>query len=419
MELVHRVLGVVRLILRGTTFPDEGASSRFERFSYWALRSTVQVTRETFRSGLFNLGNALAFQSIFSTIPVIVIGLTILTQFISQQEVAEIADYLSLHMLPAQAQRLAPEVRRIADAVDVSTLGIVGVLGLVAVAATLFWTLTHTVDEIWGVRQKPPLAFRALSAVVILLLLPTFAGLSLFVTHLFDHLPWSADFFLPVAVNIVGLYLAYRYVPSTAVDGRAAVFSALLMGLVFEVAKVVFSFYVTRLSVTLRGLYGAIAFIPMSFFWIWVLWIIFLFGVTLTYTLQNLPELWLRDARRRPGAVGASANAPLALLVVLQIYEKSGAMTLAIARELEASPVAVRDVVDRLVDASMVLVGDRGAVLPTRAPSEVAIADVLALFETVRDVSDDDALAVDDLLEQLLEARLTALDEATLADLID
>ena len=35
---------------------------------------------------------------------------------------------------------------------------------------------THIVDDIWRVQKKPPLAYRALSAVVILLLLPTFAG---------------------------------------------------------------------------------------------------------------------------------------------------------------------------------------------------------------------------------------------------
>ena len=117
-------------------------------------------------------------------------------------------------------------------------------------------------------------------------------------TQLLAQLPGSVDFFVPLAVNIAGLWLAYRYVPSARVDPKAALIAAAFMGIVLELVKIIFSFYVVRLSVTVQGIYGAIAFIPLSLFWLYLLWVIFLFGVELTYTMQNLPSSGCGAPRR-------------------------------------------------------------------------------------------------------------------------
>ncbi len=361
---------------------------------------------------------ALSFQSLFSTLPVMVIGLTLLTQFISRQEVSEIADWLSQHMLQAQAQEVAPEIRLIANSVDVGTLGIVGVLGLIFVAATLFWTLTHIVDDIWRVRKKPPLAYRALSAVVILLLLPTFSGLSVIVSQLYSQLPWSADFFVPVAVNVAGLYLAYRYVPSTTIDGRAALASALLMGIVLEAGKLMFSFYVVRLSVTIQGLYGAIAFIPLTLFWLYLLWLIFLFGVELTFTLQNLPELWLQDHLAESGAFGQRESGSLALRVAQRVYRTEGVTLSELSRQLKASPRVVRKVIERLGSGGLVESHESGDVTPTRLAKEVAVVDVLALFGATHVESQSGDERLEEIIKRLESTRDQAVDGVTLKDLL-
>lgn len=379
--------------------------------------------REASLARISNQAMALSFQSLFSTIPVVVIALTLLTQFISQQEVSEIADWLSLHMLPAQAQRVAPEIRRIADSVDVSALGLVSVLGLIVLAATLFWTLTHIVDHIWQVRRKPPLAYRALSAVVILLLLPTFTALSVVFTQLLAEaqLPAQADFFIPLAINVAGLWLAYRYVPSARVDRWSAFIAAAVMGMIIELGKIIFSFYVVRLSVTVQGVYGAIAFIPLSLFWLYLLWLIFLFGVELTYTIQNLPELWLRSSPPTKGTLEDTAGGPLALLVVHRVYRTGGLTIPELANQLCASPKAVRAVLERLESGGFVGRTDPRLVSPSQPSRDINVVDVLALFAAAR--APDRQQLGDERIEKLLEGLETARDDellgVTLADLLD
>lgn len=391
----------------------------------YAVRAAILTARDTLRNQLPNLAGALSFQTLFSLIPVIVIGLTLLTQFISQQEVEAITDWLSQHILPAQAQQIAPSIRNIALAVDVNTLGIAGIMGLILVAATLFWTLTHVVDEIWHVQRKPPLAFRVLSAIVTLLLLPTFAGLSVYFSQLLSQIPGSIDFFVPWAVSVAGLFLAYRYIPSVRVESWAAFAAAILMGLVVEGAKLGFGVYVTRLSVTIRGLYGAIAFIPMSFFWLWVLWLIFLIGVQLTYSLQNLVELWHRDVDHKPGALESTPSGRLALLILWEVLESDGIVLAELLRRHRLDPLATREVIRRLVEAELLEETDSGQFVATRDAAKTKVEDVLDMYECVpichaEGLEPSSRMArLDALFVRLREARARELEGVTLADFLD
>jgi len=402
------------------TFPGRGEVSLWYLALLYLVRGAIEALRQASKDRLAHQAMALSFQSLFSTIPVVVIGLTLMTQFISQQEVSEIADWLSLHMLPAQAQQIAPEIRHIADSVDVSALGLAGVLGLFLVAATLFWTLTHIVDDIWGISKKPPLAYRALSAVVILLLLPTFTAASVIVTQLLAQLPGSFDFFIPLTITVTGLWLVYRYVPSARVDWRAALVSAVLMGVILELGKIFYSFYVVRLSVTVRGIYGAIAFIPLSLFWLYLLWLIFLIGVELTYTFQNLPELWMQRASNGDGAVEDTAGGPLALLAAYGVYRSGSATVTELSRQIGASPQAVRAVLKRLVEGGFVVRANSGPATPSRPAREIAVVDILSLFATSR--THDGDHQGEERLEKLLERLETSRDHEisglTLADLL-
>lgn len=415
---------LIREVVRNPAFPAPGEATRLQLFLTYAVRGAVVTARDTLRNQLPNVAGALSFQTLFSLIPVIVIGLTVLTQFIGQQEVEAISEWLSQHILPAQAQQIAPSIHNIALAVDVGTLGIVGITGLIIVATALFWTLTYMVDEIWQVRRRPPFAYRLLSTVMILLLLPTFAGLSVFFSQLLRQIPGLIDFFIPLTVSVAGLFFAYRYVPSARVETWAALSAAILMGLVVEVAKLGFGVYVTRLNVTIRGLYGAIAFIPMSFVWLWVLWLIFLIGVQLTYSLQNLTELWHRDLEHEVGSFQSTPSGRLALLILCEALGSDGIRLAELLRRHRLDPAAAKQVIERLCDEDLVEMSERDEIVPTLDAAKTKVEDVLDIYERplVSEDSEDQSdrtAGLRALFERLDRARTRSLDDVTLAELLD
>ena len=68
---------------------------------------------------------------------------------------------------------------------------------------------------------------------------------------------------------------------------RAAVVGSLVGALLWEAAKLGFQIYVVT-AVPYSAIYGSLGLIPLFLFWIYVTWLIVLFGLILTYTLQTL-----------------------------------------------------------------------------------------------------------------------------------
>jgi DNA-binding IscR family transcriptional regulator len=91
-------------------------------------------------------------------------------------------------------------------------------------------------------------------------------------------------------VALVAFFLLYLVLPNTKVNANAAVWGAAVAALVWTVAKWLFGMYVTRV-IPYNQIYGVLGLIPLSVFWIFVTWLIVLFGLQLTFTTQHLTSL--------------------------------------------------------------------------------------------------------------------------------
>ena len=98
---------------------------------------------------------------------------------------------------------------------------------------------------------------------------------------------------LSIAASWVLLFLLYALMPNTNVSPKAAAIGALVGSLLWEAAKFGFQIYVIT-AVPYSALYGSLGLIPLFLFWIYVTWLIVLFGLILTYTLQTLRGRRLR-----------------------------------------------------------------------------------------------------------------------------
>jgi len=91
-------------------------------------------------------------------------------------------------------------------------------------------------------------------------------------------------------VAAVAFFLLYFVLPNTRVHARAAIWGAAVAALVWAVAKWGFGQYVTEF-IPYSRVYGVLGLIPLSVFWIFITWLIVLFGLQLTFTTQHLKTL--------------------------------------------------------------------------------------------------------------------------------
>jgi membrane protein len=78
--------------------------------------------------------------------------------------------------------------------------------------------------------------------------------------------------------------------PNVKVKVRPALWGAAVAALAWNIAKWGFSLYVTKL-IPNQAVYGIMGLIPLSVLWIYLSWLIVLFGLQLTYTTQNIKSI--------------------------------------------------------------------------------------------------------------------------------
>ncbi len=95
---------------------------------------------------------------------------------------------------------------------------------------------------------------------------------------------------LPYLISVAVLFLFYFVLPNTQVSIKAAVWGSAVAALIWTGAKFLFAIYVVKF-IPQKAIYGVMGIVPLGVFWIWVTWLIVLFGLQLTYTTQHLKSL--------------------------------------------------------------------------------------------------------------------------------
>ncbi len=95
---------------------------------------------------------------------------------------------------------------------------------------------------------------------------------------------------VPFLISLVAFFFLYFFLPNTRVSAAAALWGAFVASLIWLLAKVGFRMYVTKF-VPQFAVYGVLGIIPLTVMWIYVSWLIVLFGLQLTYATQNVRRL--------------------------------------------------------------------------------------------------------------------------------
>nr|WP_231852206.1 YihY family inner membrane protein [Legionella micdadei] len=236
--------------------------------------------------------SALAFTSLLAVIPLMTVGLAILSSYpVFQNLSGPVQDFIFENFVPATGKAVQNYLRQFAS--QVSNLSVWGVAILFFTALLVMVTIERAMNRIW----RAPSSRHGVSAFLlywaILSLGPVFLGLSLAASSYLFSMPFIKDYpspslllsLTPFILSLVGFTFLYVVVPNCPVKISHGLWGGLIAAILFETAKQAFAYYLTQYN-SYRLLYGAFATIPIFFVWVYWLWVITLLGAEISYAFS-------------------------------------------------------------------------------------------------------------------------------------
>ena len=241
---------------------------------------------------------SLTFTTLLSVVPLLAVSLALFARWpmVFGRFEAALSDLLLKSLLPPEISRtVLAHLHRFAT--NASGLPWVGSLLLLATAVAMLLTVENTLNQIWNVKRRRPLAKRVGMYLLILVLGPPVLGASLWATSAvisasmgwIGPLPSSARFVLnlgPVLLGWAALTCLFVFVPNTRVRRRDAIAGALAASVALELGKRGFAMYLLKLP-TYKAVYGAFAVFPVFLLWVYFSWLVTLAAALLAANLKR------------------------------------------------------------------------------------------------------------------------------------
>ena len=241
---------------------------------------------------LLHYASSLSFHTILALIPVLILSLFTFTKLsIFDDYYLKIKEFIFNSILPTHQEGVINTIDKFMS--NTQTMGIIGVIFVLYVSVMFFDDFEYVINKIF--KKKPRDFLHSITIYFVLtLIIPIGLAISLFLSIKATLLLQSYEYSKSIDTMAISSYLilwmlffiVYKISPNTKVHFKSAFLSSLVGSAIWFVSKQLFIFYVT-INKTYTTIYGSFSTIMFFFIWIYLSWIIFLFGAKLCYYLNQ------------------------------------------------------------------------------------------------------------------------------------
>ena len=294
----------------GETFLKKTKENAMEKrgLSRRTLRRVLGAVRDIARNFLRDnclphAGN-LAYISILSLVPLIIVGVSLFSVYGISSEMKEaILNAFLRHMLPQTAESAYRYIDGFIS--NARVLGLPGMVVLLFLSYSLYNAVQEAFQTIWRVRKRRTLVQNILVFTNVLFWTPLLMGISIYLkmklefayqaTGLMEYGMSALAFLLPWA----GFTAAYLIIPAVPVRFRPASLGGFFAALLWLFLLHGFDIYVkyTQSMQTLSKLYGSLVILPIFLVWVYFCWgVTFVGAEIVSYAEHPDPG----DTRKKP-----------------------------------------------------------------------------------------------------------------------
>ncbi len=358
----------------------EGELSHFSlkgRIVIYPFRVLVRAFEEFFADQCLQRASALAFASLLALVPVTAIFFSFITKLEAFSQLrGRVEDFLFRNLVPTRTDVIRQYLVQYTE--NVTLLGIFGIMALFIAAIFLFNTIEHTINIIWHAKQRRPFRSKFTSFWTVLTASPLLVFASFYIAAKFTAKGNEAFSLrlLTYSLNGLAFYLAYQFVPYTHVRVRAAVVGAVAGATLWELAKGGFNWYITSMTQFDR-IYGSLGAVPVFLLWVYLTWVIVLFGSEVAYAVQ-----YPKSESRLSQAQLADYLDFFSVRTMAEIVRRfndgdTAAGTIDRLKEIGIPSEILGEILNRLTDERLVFFTEEKDYVPARHPSKMTVREVI------------------------------------------
>ena len=290
------------------------------------LQIVVLVIRDFYNNRSLLRAAALTYYTILSLVPLLALTFALLKAFGVQNQLQP----LILDKLNVGDGQIAEAIVGYINNTQVAQMGAVGLVFLLIAVISLLTNIEAAFNDIWGVNSLRPLLRRFsdyLSVILVgpVLLISAISMTSSLISHSFTQrllemqMIGSLIVFVLKITPFIFMWLAftllYVFMSNIKVQWRAALIGGVVGGTLWQIAQLGYVHFQVGVA-RYNAIYGTMAALPIFMVWVYLSWVIVLFGLGVCYAKQNL-RTGARDLRREEVNRRSFEQVALALLVTL------------------------------------------------------------------------------------------------------
>lgn len=255
-------------------------------------RHTRFFLKKLFDDELTYYASSLSFYTISTIVPLLVIIFSLLPRLERFDEhYTTLKAFLIEHLLPVQTEIITDYIDTfIANSTQ---LGIMSLSVTLLISLLFFISFSYVINSIFKAKQSG--FFKTIfTYLFLIILLPTGLVLSFyftstvntFVTRYLFGRAFEVSAVLPYLIEWGLFFLIYKIAPNVYVYYKSAAISSFIAMLIWSSSKAVFVYYVFFSKAT-STIYGPFAVTIFFLTWIYLSWIIFVYGLRLCYLINR------------------------------------------------------------------------------------------------------------------------------------
>lgn len=272
------------------------------------LKAAIRFAGNRLREDrLFDAAGSLTFTTVLAVVPLLTVMLALFTAFpLFDQFRVNLQEYFIRSLMPDSISKAVLNYLN-TFANKAARISAVGGVFLFVTSLALIFSIDRTFNTIWRVRRPRSFWKRLITYWAAISVGPLLIGASITLTTVLlskagkgadswlSGFDWLFNIF-PLLFSVAAFTLLYHTLPAKPVRWNDALAGGLIAGLAFEVAKRLFAYFITQFP-TYTAVYGAFAAVPIFLLWVYLSWLIILFGAAVSATIAVLKyERWNRRA---------------------------------------------------------------------------------------------------------------------------
>ena len=271
------------------------------KFSYKIIRTYIT---SLFDKDITFYASSLSFYTLFTLVPVMLIVLSISTSLTSFDAFySNIKAFIMDNILPVSSDAFSGFIDSFMK--NSMQLSIIGIVSIIISSMLFFQNFEYIVNKIF--KTKPRGFWESLTIYwTLVTLTPVALVFSFYLSNELQVYLGQNELtqtistleLLPYLIIWSLFFLIYKISANTEISNRSAGISSFTVSLTWYLAKIGFISYVLQ-NQTYATIYGSFSTLIFFFLWVYLSWIIFIYGLKLCYTIEKVSkEQKIEEAQR-------------------------------------------------------------------------------------------------------------------------